>query len=181
MKNQKVLKSTLIALMTSVLCILAPISIPIPFSTVPISCATFAVYLCAGVLGPKSGTISVVIYILLGLVGLPVYAGWSAGAGVIAGPTGGYLFGYLIISFCTGIFISKTNRRVFNTVLGMVLGTIGCYIIGTIWLGLQLNLGVKGALFAGVIPFLLGDIFKIILATIIIGPLRYQVSKYLSI
>lgn len=179
MKNQRVLKLTLIALMAAILCILSPIAIPLPFSIVPISCATFAVYLCAGVLGHKLGTISVIIYILLGMVGVPVFAGWSAGVGVVVGPSGGYVIGYLIISFCTGFFISKANGNIFFTVLGMIIGTIGCYGIGTVWLGMQLDLGVKEALLAGVIPFILGDIIKIIIATIIIKPLRYQVSKYL--
>lgn len=109
MKRQNVLKITMVALMASIICILAPLSIPIPFSIVPISCATFAVYLSAGVLGAKLGTISVAIYILLGFVGLPVFAGWSAGAGIVIGPTGGYIFGYLLIAFFTGICVNKKN------------------------------------------------------------------------
>lgn len=174
MKRQNVLKITMVALMASIICILAPLSIPIPFSIVPISCATFAIYLTAGVLGAKLGTISVAIYILLGFVGLPVFAGWSAGAGVVIGPTGGYIFGYLLIAFFAGICMNKKNASTLRMAFGMVLGTIGCYTIGTLWLGMQLHLNVKEALMAGVIPYILGDVIKIILALLIIKPLRAQ-------
>lgn len=172
MKKQNVLELTMVALMSAIICILAPISIPIPFSIVPLSCATFAVYLSAGVLGAKLGTISVAIYILLGFVGLPVFSGWSAGVGVVLGPTGGYIFGYLLIAFFTGIFHKKKKASIIYMVGGMVLGTLGCYAIGTVWLGAQLDLGIWEALMAGVIPYILGDAIKIVFALLIIKPLR---------
>ena len=178
MKNSKTMSITMTALMTAVLCILAPFSIPL--STIPISLGTFAVYLCAAILGPKRGMISVLLYLLLGLVGLPVFAEGMAGFGVLAGPTGGYLIGYFFIAFFTGYFAKRWLRKPIIVLLGMVIGTIGCYLIGTIWLGLQLNLGIWEALMAGVIPFIPGDIIKMIACTAIALPVRAQIKTYLD-
>lgn len=176
MNNQKVIKLTMTALMAAILCVIAPIAIPVPFGTVPISLATFAAYLSGGVLGEKLGSVSVLIYILLGMVGVPVFAGWSAGASIVLGPTGGYLFGYIIIAYCTGIFSRKLKGNVKRLILGMIIGTLGCYLLGTVWLGLQLHMSVGAALLAGVIPFIPGDIIKMIVAVVIILPLRKQVT-----
>ena len=84
----------LIGLMTAVICVLAPFSLNLPFSPVPISLGTLAIYFVISVLGMKSGTLSVVLYILLGLVGLPVFANFTGGAGKLFGPSGGYIIGY---------------------------------------------------------------------------------------
>lgn len=178
MKKGNVIKMTMTALMAAVLCILAPLAIGIPFSTVPISGATFAVYLCAGLLGTKLGVLSVLIYILLGFIGIPVFAGWSSGPGVVFGPAGGYVIGYLVIAAFVGIFVEKYGNKLRTMVLGMALGTIGCYTIGTIWMGLQLQLDIKAALLAGVIPFIPGDIVKIVMASAILIPVRKQVSLF---
>ena len=90
----------LCAMCAALTCVLAPISIPI--GTVPISLATFAVMLSAAVLGPKLGVISQAVYLLLGCIGVPVFAGFSAGVNCIVGPTGGYLMGYLVLALVEG-------------------------------------------------------------------------------
>ncbi len=178
MKNTKTISITMTALMTAILCILAPFSIPL--STVPISLGTFAVYLCAAILGPQKGIISVLIYLMLGLVGIPVFAEGMAGFGVLAGPTGGYLIGYLVIAFFTGFFTKKWGKNPVIVFSGMAIGTIGCYLIGTIWLGLQLKFGVWEALMAGVIPFIPGDVIKMVACTAISLPVRKQIKVYLE-
>jgi biotin transport system substrate-specific component len=178
MRSTKTMSITMIAFMTAILCILAPFSLPL--STVPISLGTFAVYLCAVILGPQKGVISVLLYIMLGLVGLPVFAEGMAGFGVLAGPTGGYLIGYIVIAFFTGFFAKRWGKRPVIVILGMMLGTIGCYLIGTVWLGLQLKLGVWEALMAGVIPFIPGDIMKMISCTAVALPIRKQLKVYLE-
>lgn len=178
MKSTKTMSITMIALMTAILCILAPFSIPL--STVPISLGTFAVYLCAVILGPQKGVICVLLYLLLGLVGIPVFAEGMAGLGVLAGPTGGYLIGYFAIAFFTGIFAKKWGKNPVVVFFGMVIGTIGCYLIGTIWIGLQLDLSVWEALMAGVIPFIPGDIIKMVACTVIALPVRKQIKVYLD-
>ena len=96
MKSQKTMQMAEMALMSAVLCVISPFTIPVPASPVPLSLALFGVYLSAMLLGVKKGTLSVLIYLLLGSVGLPVFSGFSGGIGMLAGPTGGYLIGYLV-------------------------------------------------------------------------------------
>ena len=93
----------MIGVMTAVTCIAAPFSIPIPVSPVPLSLTTFILYLSVYILGTRNAFISYVIYLLLGLVGLPVFSGFSGGFAKLAGPTGGYLIGFLFMIPLTGI------------------------------------------------------------------------------
>lgn len=87
------------ALFAAILAVLSPLSIPLPFTPVPLSLGTFAVYLAAAAGGVRWGTLSVAVYLLLGAVGIPVFAGYSGGLQVLVGPTGGYLIGYLPLAF----------------------------------------------------------------------------------
>ena len=98
--NQKIRtkQMVLIALMTAVTCVLGPLSIPLPFSPVPISLTNFAIFLAIFVLGMKSGTISFIIYLLLGAIGVPVFSSFRGGLQVLAGPTGGYLIGFIFLA-----------------------------------------------------------------------------------
>ena len=160
----------LIALFAAIICVLAPLSIPI--EPVPISVATLAVMLAAYVLGWKNGTISIIIYILLGLVGVPVFAKYTAGISVLGGPTGGYIIGYIPLGIITGLFSEKFRGNVVMPVVGMVLGTIVLYAIGTAWLSLQLDMTFMAGLSAGVIPFIPGDAAKIVVVAVL-GPVLY--------
>ena len=155
------------ALMAAVLCILAPLSLPI--GPVPISLATLVVYLMTYVLGSRMATVSCLVYLLIGLAGLPVFSGFSGGPSKLFGPTGGYLIGYLFAAFIGGLFIEKFPRRIPLHILGLVLGTAALYFVGTCWLAFQLQLSASAALAAGVLPFLLGDALKIAV-TVLIGP-----------
>lgn len=177
-KQTNVLSLTTTAMMTAILCILAPISVPI--GEVPISLATFAVYIAAHLLGTKRSLMCVMLYLLLGMVGVPVFASWSAGFNVMAGPTGGYLLGYLLIAFFTGWFTKLGKGRIPMILIGSILGTLGCYIIGTLWLGVQLSLSAKAALMAGVIPFIPGDLIKIVLSIGVTLPIKKQLSTFID-
>ncbi|WP_461812459.1 biotin transporter BioY [Faecalimonas sp.] len=159
-----------IGLMTALLCIVSPFAFPIPFSPVPISFATFILYLGTYTLGKKYGTISCLIYLLLGIIGLPVFSGFSGGIGKLAGPTGGYLIGYLLLAFIGGWFVENYDGHVFPSAIGLILGTTLTYTFGTIWLSQQLSLSFSQGLAIGVLPYLLGDSIKII-AALIIGPI----------
>lgn len=101
----------MIGLMTAVTCILGPLSLPLPFSPVPITLTNFAVFLSIYILGMKYGTISLLIYLALGTIGLPVFSSFSGGLGKLAGPTGGYLFGFIFLALIHGFlcwdFIKK--------------------------------------------------------------------------
>lgn len=171
--NQNKMKTkelTLIGLMTAVTCILGPLSIPMPFSVVPISFTNLAIYFTVFLLGWKKGTISYLIYLLIGVVGVPVFSGFSGGIGKIAGPTGGYLAGFLLLAIISGLFIEKFRGKIYMYALGMVLGLAVTYLLGTTWLAYQLGLTFKEGLFMGVIPYIPGDIVKIA-AALILGPI----------
>lgn len=160
---------TLIGLMTAVTCILAPLSIPLPFSVVPISFANLAIFFSVFLLGWKKGAISCLIYLLLGAVGVPVFAGFSGGIDKIIGPTGGYLIGFLFLAIISGLFIEKFRGKIHMYAIGMVLGMVVTYTLGTAWLSFQLELTFWQGLIMGVIPFIPGDILKIVVA-IVLGP-----------
>ena len=155
--------------MAAVTCILGPLSIPLPFSPVPISLTNLAVYFSIYVLGMKKGSISYVIYLLIGLVGIPVFSSFTGGPGKLLGPTGGYLIGFLFMAVICGLFIDKWPEKRDMGFLGMVMGTLVCYLFGTVWLAHQAGLSFEAALAAGVIPFIPGDVAKMLIA-VFIGP-----------
>lgn len=187
MKNSKVLFITTTALMTAVICVLAPFSVPIPVSETPITLATFAVYLAACILGFKRGTLAVIIYILIGAAGVPVFSNWGSGLAKLTGPTGGYLIGYIFIAVFTGIasdIVFKCDRKKFPKAgkavilaVGMIIGTAVCYIIGTFWMKHLLSLSTKAAFASGVIPYIPLDSIKIIVSAVISMAVRSNLEK----
>lgn len=167
----------LAGLMTAVICILAPFSLNIPVSPVPISLGTLAIYFVVSILGMKYGTVSVAVYILLGLVGLPVFSNFTGGAGKLFGPTGGYIIGYLFMALICGFFIDKWSDHLLLNFLGMVLGTAVCYLFGTVWLAVQASMTFSQALAAGVLPFIPADLVKLILAMLIGRQVRKRLLR----
>ncbi len=170
MENTKKLSTrqlTLIWVMTAVICVLGPLSLPI--GIVPISLTNLAIYFAVYVLGGKRGTLSYIVYLFIGLVGIPVFSGFSGGFPKLFGPTGGYLIGFIFMAFISGIFIDKFSNKIYMGFLGMVLGTIVTYIFGTAWLAYEAHMAFIKALAVGVLPFIPGDIVKIIIASLI-GP-----------
>lgn len=181
--TSKIRSLTVIALMAAVICILGPLSIPLPFSPVPISFTNLAIYITVILIGMKRGTISFVIYLLLGLAGLPVFSAFTAGPSKLLGPTGGYLIGFIFMCLITGLFADramKFDNRVVKIgllVLGMILATAVTYVFGTAWLAFQAGMTFKAALFAGVIPFIPGDLAKIVIS-VLAGPvIRERLEK----
>ncbi len=153
------------ALMTALLCILAPMSVPV--GPVPVTLATMVIYFTVYVIGPWAGTGSVCIYIMLGMVGLPVFSGYAGGFGKIAGPTGGYILGYIFMALIGGVIIEKTRRNIWAAMFAWVLGTAVLYAFGTAWYIYLTNSGLAGAIGLCVLPFIPGDIAKIVLGTLI--------------
>ncbi len=150
---------TLTAVLTALLCICGPLSIPI--GPVPISLTTAVLMLMALLLGAGRATLCCAVYLLLGMAGLPVFSGFRAGASVLAGPTGGYLVGYLPLVAICGFFCARTEKRGLQAA-ALVGGTALLYAIGTVWFMVQTGTGLSGALTACVLPFLPGDALKII-------------------
>lgn len=168
---------TTVGLMTAVLCVLGPLALNIPFSPVPVSLGMLGIYLATSILGMRSGVLSVVIYILLGFAGVPVFVNFTAGAGKLFGPTGGYIIGYIFMALVCGFFIDKWNGRFMMGFLGMVLGTAVCYLFGTVWLACQMSLTLPQALIAGVLPYIPFDLAKLLLALVLGSQVRKRLKR----
>ena len=158
---------TLTAVIAALLCIAGPLSIAA--GPVPLSLATFAVYLAGAILGKKWGTAAVGLYLLIGIIGVPVFSGFSGGFQKLAGVTGGYLVGYLPCAFLTGLGAERAKNEGRKWVLPamMVLGTVILYGIGTAWFMIQTGNALGAALGLCVLPFLPGDAAKIAAASIL--------------
>ena len=172
-KKYNVYQITIIGLMAAVICILGPLSIPI--GVVPISFTNLAIFFALYILGTKKATMSFIIYMLIGLVGVPVFSGFSGGPSKLLGPTGGYIIGFLFMTLISGFFIDRFIDKWYLCVVGMILGMTVCYSFGTIWLSYQADMPISAALTVGVLPFVPGDLAKILIVAFI-GP---QIRKRL--
>lgn len=141
--------------------------ISIPVGTVPVTLQTFAVCLAAAMLGWKRGTLSVLVYILLGAVGAPVFAGMKGGVGVLAGPTGGYILGFLLTALTVGYAADWWGRRFLPLIVSMSVGVILCYTVGTVWFTVVTATSVGESLLLCVVPFILPDAVKLALAALL--------------
>ena len=154
------------ALMAAVTCVLAPLAIPI--GPVPISLTTLAVYFSLYLLGGRWGTVSCLVYVLLGAAGLPVFSGFTGGLGKLAGPTGGYIIGFLPMALLAGWAISRFQSRWLH-LAGMAAGTAVCYALGTLWFCFVSGSAPLAALSLCVFPFIPGDLAKMA-AALLLGP-----------
>ncbi len=162
-----------IALMAAVLCVLAPWKIPV--GPIPITLASFGVYLAAGVLGPLEGTIAVVVYVLLGAVGVPVFSGFTGGAGCLLGLTGGYILGYIPCAAVSGLLMGR-NAPLWRRALALVAGTAVLYALGTAMYCIQSGKALAAALAACVLPFLPLDAVKIAVCAVAL-PLLWRLRQ----
>ena len=157
----KVKDMTLAAVMAALICIAGPLTIAA--GPIPLSLATFAVMLAGAVLGKKRGTVAAGLYLLIGIIGIPVFSGFSGGFQKLAGVTGGYLAGYLPCAFFAGLGAEraeKENRKWLLPAM-MVIGTAVLYTVGTAWFMIQTKNNLGAALGLCVLPFLPGDAVKI--------------------
>ncbi len=154
--------------------------VQVPFYPVPMTMQTFIVLLIGMAFGWRLGTASVILYILEGALGLPVFAGTpekGIGIAYIIGPTGGYLFGFVICAATLGMLSSRGwDRNIFTTLVAMIIGMVIIYTSGLFWLGIVIGWD-KPILEIGLLPFLLGDSLKIALATAVL-PLAWKKISY---
>lgn len=147
--------------------------IVIPLQPVPITLQDFFTFLAGALLGGSIGGLSQVIYILIGAIGLPVFAGGKAGIGVLLGPTGGYLIGYAVGAFVIGKIVEmRKNPGWVWTAMAMLIGLIVIYALGAAQLSFVAKLSLEKTLLVGVLPFIPGDIVKLALATIVYQKIR---------
>lgn len=177
----------LCAVMAAVMCVLAPISVPI--GPISLTGGTLAIYLAAYLLGGAWGTAATLVYLLLGFVGLPVFSNYMGGAERLAGPTGGYLVGYLPMVFIAGTVVTLTLARFRDggrrgaaialalQFLGMVLATAVLYAFGTAWYCVQAGVDLQRALAACVIPFIPFDLAKMAAALAVAVPVRQRLER----
>ena len=150
--------------------------IGIPIGEIPINLALFSVYLAGGILGSYKGAVSMVVYILMGAVGVPVFANFRGGLSALVGPTGGYILGYIFAALAVGMVSTYWGDRSWQLAIGMVGGLTLCYLFGTVWFILLTGKGLMAALGACVIPFLPGDAVKILSAAILVPELKKAVN-----
>ncbi|MGI6212738.1 MAG: biotin transporter BioY [Anaerovoracaceae bacterium] len=180
MRKSSVYNLVLVAMFAALITVCAWISFPLPFTQVPISLATMAVGITACLLGWKRGTLAVIVYVLLGIAGVPVFAQFSAGLGVIAGPTGGYIVGYIVFAFVTGILLSVWGRKkytVLNVTGAVLIGLFFCYLLGTLWYVVSMHVTPIAALTLCVVPFIPGDILKTIVTVILAVRLKPVLAR----
>lgn len=156
---------TTCALFAALMCICGPLSVPI--GPVPVSLTNLVICLAVMILGSRSALISYAVYLLLGLVGLPVFSGFQGGIGKLAGPTGGYLIGFLFLIPISGIIMEKSRRKPTVTILGMILGAAVTYTFGTIWFIAIMKCTITYAMTLCVWPFVPFDLIKIFLAVFV--------------
>jgi biotin transport system substrate-specific component len=143
----------------------AQVALPVPGSPVPVTGQTFAVLLTAAALGPLRGLASQGLYLALGLVGLPVFAGAARGPHVVFGASGGYLVGFLVAAAIVGAGARRgADRSPLRTLLLFALASVVIYAIGTAWLCLDTGMSASAGIAAGVTPFIPGDVAKALLA-----------------
>jgi biotin transport system substrate-specific component len=160
------------ALMSAVTAVAAQIAIPLPFSPVPFTLQVLAVILSGLLLGPRYGALSQAIYVLIGAVGVPVFAQFTGGLGVVLGPTGGYLLSYPIAAAVTGLATNATRgaarrRALWTSFLWGCVGLAVIYAFGATWLAVVTGLPIPAALAQGVAPFVIFDLIKVALAALV--------------
>ena len=173
-----------IAIMTAITVVLAQISIPMPLG-VPMAMQTFAVTLAGIVLGAKRGAISMIIYVLLGAIGVPVFAGFTGGFGIIMNNTGGYIVGFIFTALAMWLMESLFGRKLWVQAISMILGLFICYAFGTVWFMLvyMRNTGAVGLMTVlgwCVIPFIIPDAIKIVLALVLSNTLKKPLASIIG-
>ena len=165
-KRMKTADMAYIAMFTAIMAVCSWISIP---AMVPFTLQTFGVFLAVGVLGGKRGTLSILVYLLLGAVGVPVFAGFSGGPSVLFGNTGGYIIGFLFSALVMWAMEQFLGKKRWVLALSMLLGLLVCYIFGTAWFMViyMKNTGPVGLMTVlgwCVFPYIIPDLVKMALA-----------------
>ena len=178
MKKSTIYKMALCGLFAAIMAVCSWITIP---TAVPFTLQTFAVFCTLGALGGQWGTISVLVYLLVGLAGVPVFAGFSSGLPALMTPSGGYLIGFLFTALAYWGITTVFGNKLLVTIIAMVAGLLVCYAFGTAWFVLVYSrtepVGILTALSWCVFPFIIPDGMKIALAIVISSRVR-RFAKY---
>jgi biotin transport system substrate-specific component len=170
-----------VALMAALTAVGAQLSIPLPFTPVPFTLQVPMVVLSGLLLGARYGALSQVVYLVLGAAGLPVFAKFSAGLGIILGPTGGYLVSYPFAAAVAGLAAATVatgtrGRAIASGTASGLLALLIIYAVGAAWLAVQAKLTPEAAVVAGVLPFVPFDVVKVVLAVLLAAAAAPQIS-----
>lgn len=160
------------ALFVTLTAILGYISIPLPFSPIPITAQSLAVILAGCILTPLQSAISMTTFLLLGAIGVPVFSGGRAGIGIIVGKSGGFLVGFLVGAIIISCLV-RINRSLINMIISCIIGgVVVVHFLGSTWLGYVTGIGMKKAFLVGSAPFIIGDLLKVAVAILIANRLK---------
>ena len=175
MKKTKTSDLVTVSLCAALMCVCSWIQFP---SAVPFTLQTFAVFLTATAFGTKKSLLSTLIYILLGAVGLPVFSGFQGGVGALVGPTGGFILGFIPAVLVIGFLSEKVRRKFIPQTLCCVAGLVICYLTGFLCYGtVYANGNFRSAFFVCILPFIISDILKILLAVTVSQRIRKIINK----
>jgi len=179
MSLEKLRWTVLASLMASLTAVGAYISVPI--GPVPITLATLFVLLSGLLLGSRWGLISMALYLFIGAIGIPVFSGGRGGAAHFFGPTGGYLFGYVLSAWLTGLISERSRQSPSLQIIAVMAGSLAIYTIGVPWLKMTTNLSWPRAFMAGMIPFLIGDAVKAAAAFLLARSTRPVLTRQMQL
>ena len=175
--TSRVRSAILVLSLTGFTALAAQISIPLPFTPVPLTLQTFAVLAGAAALGAERAVLAQVLYLTLAVAGAPVLAGGTSGREVVVGATGGYLIGFVLASYVVGRIASNgATTKSATTALAFVAGSAVIYSLGAPWLAFSTGNTITWAIINGVVPFLIGDLIKAIAAGAVL-PLAWKLTK----
>lgn len=177
--NIKTIDLVMTGMLTAIICIMAPISLQI--EAIPFTLGLFAIFLIGALLSPRYALLSVIVYILIGVCGLPVFSNYKSGPQVLIGATGGYLMSYPLMTLITSLSYKYIKKyKIPALACGMVISLVLCYLLGTLWFIHITNNSFYSALFLCVIPYIPFDLLKIVLAISISMVIRKTTCKSLS-
>lgn len=168
--NNRVKNMTYCSVLVVIVVIMSQIKIDLP-TLVPITLQTLGIYLIGCLLNPKLSLITTLLYIFMGAIGLPVFSGFGSGLGILFGPTGGYIFSFPLVALIISLIVKQKNNY-YIKIIAMIIATSICYFIGTIWFVFYTKINFIDALFICVIPFLIGDTIKVVLAATISSKIK---------
>ena len=179
MKKQYLKKMMFAALFAALTAAVSPIKIPLGFTPVPITLQTLMVLLAGALLGANLGALSQALYVLVGALGLPVFAGGGSGFGALFGPSGGFLFGFIAAAYVVGKIVEKVKKPGYlQLVIAMLIGSLVIYVFGVSGGLIATGLPLTQILVGWVLPFIIGDIIKLVAASII--AYKFDMSRYLK-
>lgn len=176
-KKIKAFDIVITALMAALIAVCSFIAIPV--GAVPVTLQTFAVFVCAGILGKNRGAVSILVYILLGIAGIPVFSGFQSGLSVLTGPAGGYIIGFIPAVFVSGLIMQKTDRKIPFTFASFLAGLLICYICGMLWYVYVFSSGetdFASAFAVCIQPYIIPDVIKLILAAVVSQAVRKRMK-----